>query len=301
MIATGSVSDRPAKDEERSPALVLLPGSMGYGPSLAAFGAELGKVAHVIAIRYPDLASVLAGQGSVDVMADSAMDQINAAHPRGEIRLLAYSLGGGVAFEVVTRLIAAGRSVEFLGILDTSIEASESRYQETLSRTLQRIRSHRTTVHRLLCRAVAKCVARLHGEVRFCRFLDETVWNKFATTRFMLRLELEETLRMQAFRRWVARPKRRLPITGTVFRCNRRGTPSLGWDRLFAKVDVIPIAGGHLDLVIEPHLTVNGPVIKRAITSSFSRREPPARHAADSAVTAARPRLRRGRSGMHRG
>ena len=192
VIATGSVSDRPAKDEERSPALVLLPGSMGYGPSLAAFGAELGKVAHVIAIRYPDLASVLAGQGSVDVMADSAMDQINAAHPRGEIRLLAYSLGGGVAFEVVTRLIAAGRSVEFLGILDTSIEASESRYQETLSRTLQRIRSHRTTVHRLLCRAVAKCVARLHGEVRFYRFLDETVWNKFATTRFILRLELED-------------------------------------------------------------------------------------------------------------
>ena len=44
---------------------------------------------------------------------NSAMDQINAAHPRGDIRLLAYSLGGGVAFEVVTRLIAAGRSVNF--------------------------------------------------------------------------------------------------------------------------------------------------------------------------------------------
>ena len=270
-IATGSLSDRPARDEEHSPALVLLPGSMGYGPSLAAFGAELGKVAHVIPIRYPDLASVLAGQGSVDAMANSALDQINAAHPRGEIRLLAYSLGGAVAFEVGTRLIAAGRSVEFLGILDTSIEAGGSHYQEALSRTLQRIRSHRTTVHRLLCRAVAKRVARLHREVRFCRFLDATVWSKFATTRFMLRLELEETLRMQAFRRWVARPKLRLPITGTIFRCSRRGTLSLGWDRLFAKVDVIPIAGGHLDLVIEPHLTVNGPVIKQAIASSYSQ------------------------------
>jgi thioesterase domain-containing protein len=87
----------------------------------------------------------------------------------------------------------------------------------------------------------------------------------------MLRLELEEVLRMQAFSRWVARPKRRLPITGTIFRCNRRGTPSLGWDPLFAKLDVIPIAGGHLDLVIEPHLAVNGPVIKRAVASSYSR------------------------------
>jgi thioesterase domain-containing protein len=245
---------------------------MGYGPSLAAFGVELGKVAHVIPIRYPDLASVLAGQGSIDVMADSALDQINAAHPRGEIRLLGYSLGGGVAFEVATRLIAAGRSVEFFGILDTSIESSGSRnYAETFSRTLQRIRSHRTTVHRMLCRAVAKCVVRLHWEVGFCRFLDAPVSRKFATTRFMLRLELEEILRMEAFRRWVTHPKRRLPITGTIFRCNRRGTPALGWDSVFAKVGVIPIAGGHLDLVIEPHLAVNGPVIKQAIASSYSR------------------------------
>ena len=156
-----------------------------------------------------------------------------------------------------------------------------------MSRTLQRIRSHRTSVYRLLCRAVAKYVARSHGEASLCRFLDAPVLRKFANTRFMLRLELEETLRMRAFGRWVARPKQLLPITGTIFRCSRRGTPSLGWDRLFAKVDVVPIAGGHLDLVIEPHLTVNGPVIKQAIASSYSGREPPVRHSADRAETAA--------------
>jgi acyl-CoA synthetase (AMP-forming)/AMP-acid ligase II/thioesterase domain-containing protein len=287
VIATGSVSDRPARDEESAAALVLLPGSMGYGPSLAAFAAELGKVAHIIPVRYPDLGSVLAGQGSIEVMADSALDQINAAYPRGEIRLLGYSLGGGVAFEVATRLIAAGRSVQFLGVLDSSIESSGNSHEERLSRTLQRIRSHRTSLYRLLCRAVAKCVARLHWEERFCRLLDAPVLRKFATTRFMLRLELEETLRMRAFGRWVAHPKRPLPITGTIFRCSRRGAPSLGWDRLFAKVNVIPIAGGHLDLVIEPHLSVNGPLIKQAIASSYSGREPPVRQAVNRADTAA--------------
>jgi thioesterase domain-containing protein len=201
--------------------------------------------------------------------------------------LLGYSLGGSVAFEVATRLIAAGRSVEFLGVLDSSIESSRSSHEEKLSRMLQRIRSHRTSVYRLLCRAVAKCVARLHGEARFCRFLDARVLRKFANTRFMLRLELEETLRMRAFGRWVAGPKQLLPITGTIFRCGGRGAPSLGWDRLFSKVDVIPIAGGHLDLVIEPHLSVNGPLIKQAIASSYSGQEPPLRHAADHAETAA--------------
>jgi thioesterase domain-containing protein len=87
----------------------------------------------------------------------------------------------------------------------------------------------------------------------------------------MLRLELEELLRMCAFGRWVADIKPRLPIKGTVFACHRPGvTPHLGWDFLFEQLDVIPIAGGHLDLVIEPHLSINRPAIERAIAVSCS-------------------------------
>jgi len=271
IVAAGGRSQRQQAAGELLPHLVMLPGSIGYGPSLAAFGAQLSKTAHVIPIRYPDLTSALTGCGSVDHMATLALEQINAVHPRGDIRLIGYSLGGGVAFEVAARLIAEGRSVKFLGILDTNIGPRRSDYRETLSRTLQRVRSHRVTMYRMLCRAIAKCVARLHWEVKFCRILDARIWTRLAGTRFMLKLELEEILRMQEFGRWVASAKSRLPITGTLFLCNRRGSPAhLGWDSLFAKLEVIPIAGGHLDLVIDPHLTVNRPVIERAITSSCS-------------------------------
>jgi acyl-CoA synthetase (AMP-forming)/AMP-acid ligase II/thioesterase domain-containing protein len=271
IVAAGGRSQRQQAAGEFLPHLVMLPGSIGYGPSLAAFGAQLSKTAHVIPIRYPDLTSALTGCGSVDHMATLALEQINAVHPRGDIRLIGYSLGGGVAFEVAARLIAEGRSVKFLGILDTNIGPRRSDYRETLSRTLQRVRSHRVTMYRMLCRAIAKCVARLHWEVKFCRILDARIWTRLAGTRFMLKLELEEILRMQEFGRWVASAKPRLPITGTLFLCNRRGSPAhLGWDSLFAKLEVIPIAGGHLDLVIDPHLTVNRPVIERAIKSSCS-------------------------------
>jgi acyl-CoA synthetase (AMP-forming)/AMP-acid ligase II/thioesterase domain-containing protein/acyl carrier protein len=270
-VTMGGRPERQQQDEELLPHLVILPGSMGYGPSMAAFGAQLSKAAHVIPIRYPDLASTLAGRGSIDDMATLALEQINAAQPRGDIRLIGYSLGGGVAFEVATRLIGQGRSVKFLGILDTNIGPRKSHYQETLSRTLQRIRSHRVTMYRMLCRAIARWVVRLRCEVEFCRILDARTWTHLASTRFMLRLELEEILRMQAFGRWLADTKRRLPITGTLFLCNRRGLPAhLGWDSLFAQLDVIPIAGGHLDLVVDPHLSVNRPVIERAIASSYS-------------------------------
>jgi acyl-CoA synthetase (AMP-forming)/AMP-acid ligase II/thioesterase domain-containing protein len=268
-VATRGRVERQHDDEEQLPSLVIMPGSMGYGPSMAAFGAQLSKVAHVIPIRYPDLPSTLAGRGSIDHMATMALEQVNAAQPRGDIRLIGYSLGGGVAFEVATRLIAAGRSVKFLGILDTNAGPRTRHHQETLSRTLQRIRSHRITLYRMFCRTVAKCVVRLGWEAKFCRIIDGKMWRHLASTRFMLKLELEEILRMQEFGRWRARPKSRLPITGTLFLCNRRGLPAhLGWDSLFTQLDVIPIAGGHLDLVVEPHLSVNRPVIERAIASS---------------------------------
>jgi non-ribosomal peptide synthetase component F/thioesterase domain-containing protein len=271
VVATGDRPQRQNQGEEVLPALVMLPGSMGYGPSLAAFGAQLSKVARVIPIRYPDLSSTLVGCGSLGDMTASALEQIKAVQPRGDIRLIGYSLGGGVAFEVARRLIAEGRSVKFIGILDTNVAPRTNDHRETLSRTLQRIRSHRVTMYRMLCRALAKCVVRLGWEVPFCRFLDAGIWQHFADTRFIFRLELEEILRMQAFALWVAGSKEPLPITGTLFACTRRGPPThFGWGPLFAQLDIIPIAGGHLDLVIEPHLSVNLPVIERVIASSCS-------------------------------
>jgi thioesterase domain-containing protein len=121
------------------------------------------------------------------------------------------------------------------------------------------------------CRAVSKWVARLGWQVKFCRLLESGIWTRFQATRFMLRLELEEILRMQAFNRWVAQAKPRLPITGTIFACNRHSCPpDLGWNSVFAQLEVIPISGGHLDLVIEPHLAINLPVIRRAVATSCS-------------------------------
>ena len=274
MIDAVAAVDRPMQqrpDHQILPGLVILPGSMGYGPSMAAFGAQLSKVARVIPIRYPDLSWSLAGRDSVQEMAALAVEQINAAQPRGDVRMIGYSLGGGVAFEVAARLIEQGRAVKFLGILDTNVGPRRANHREAFSRTMQRIRSHRVTIYRMFCRSVAKLTARMGQEVRFCRLVDAMTWSGLANTRFMLKLELEELLRMRAFGRWLSDTKPRLPIKGTVFACHRPGvTPRLGWDALFENLDVIPIAGGHLDLVVEPHLSVNRPVIERAIAASSS-------------------------------
>ena len=176
-----------------------------------------------------------------------------------------------MAFEVARRLIAEGRSVKFIGILDTNVAPRTNDHRETLSRTLQRIRSHRVTMYRMFCRALAKCVVRLGRRRRSADFWMQGFGSILRTPASYSGSNSRRSCGCKRSPFGSRAPRSRLPITGTLFACTRRGPPThFGWGPLFAQLDIIPIAGGHLDLVIEPHLSVNLPVIERAVASSRS-------------------------------
>lgn len=256
--------------------LFLLPGSLGYGASLAALAASIREMAHVVPIRYPELAKILQGQDSVCDMAAAALEQINRVQPRGPVRLLGHSLGGAVAFEVATRLVASGRSVTFFGILDTSLMGERSSAWETLSRTVHRVRSNRVTASRMVCRAVAKAAVAIGREADLARMIDRRAKGQFSLTYFRLKQELQEVLRAKAYFRWLAEPKSTLPISAVLFRCERKKMPqALGWDRAFTHVDVVPTAGTHTDLVMPPYLTMNLHLIQKALSQAYSLTEFP--------------------------
>ena len=260
------------------PVLFLLPGSLGYGASLAAFAASMREMAQVVPIRYPELSKILNGQDSVRDMAAAALEQINRVQPRGHVRLLGHSLGGAVAFEVATQLVTSGRSVKFFGILDTSLMGERSSAWETLSRTVHRVRSNRVTASRMVCRAFAKLAVAIGREAHLARMIDRRAKGQFSLTSFRLKQELQEVLRARAYFRWLAEPKSTLPISAVLFRCERKKMPqALGWDRAFTHVEVIPTAGTHTDLVMPPYLTMNLHLVQNALAQAYSSAEFPER------------------------
>ncbi|MBZ9762942.1 AMP-binding protein [Mesorhizobium sp. CA8] len=274
VVAAQAAASGKAAPEHNPPLLFLFPGSVGYGPSLAAFSSAMGRTAKVVPIRYPSLALILRGQSDLASMADAAVQQINRAQPSGHVRLLGHSLGGAVALEVAVRLLEAGRSVKFIGILDTSLEGERSRLWDTVTRTMRRLRSNRISFQRVACRALAKIAVRMGCEVRLARAIDRYTEGQFNGACFRVKLELQEVLRAQAFFRWLAEPKVALPIQGTLFRCARPGmSRAIGWDQVFRDLQVIPIVGTHIDLVVEPHVATNRPLIEKAVLQTYTRAE----------------------------
>lgn len=253
-----------------APILFLLPGSIGYGLREGVFANAIRPVAKVVSIKYPDLKGMLAGNNTVTSIADIAVEQIQRNQPVGDIRLLGHSFGGSVGFEVAARLLKAGRTVSFLGILDTVIVEEPRDYQKTLSRIVRRVRTNRINVKQVACRTLAKVTCKLGYEAQLFRLIERYSQKKFNTTCFRIKFELQEILRTKACYQWIDGPKTALPLHGTLFRCDCKGVPpSLGWDCWFASLDVIPVVGDHADLILEPHLSNNLPLIAKALSQTY--------------------------------
>ena len=210
-----------ASESRSPPTLFLLPGSIGYGPSMAAFATAIrGRSGHPYQIpgsqKHPRRKEYGCQHGRRRRRADPAEPICRRYSPSRPFARWA------VRFEVAARLLEAGRVVKFLGILDTSIVNERRDYRETFARVVRRVRTNRINVSRVACRALAKVTCAIGCEARLAWILDRYSRRKFDATCFRIKLELQEVLRSRAFFQWLASPKPAVPINATLFRCDQR-------------------------------------------------------------------------------
>jgi thioesterase domain-containing protein len=98
--------------------IFLVPGILGDEPKLAEFRRSLIDKIHFETLRVLDIDQPGRILSRMSAVAADLVRKINDIQPEGPLYLAGYSMGGMLAFEAASALVASGRDVRLVGILD---------------------------------------------------------------------------------------------------------------------------------------------------------------------------------------
>jgi acyl-coenzyme A synthetase/AMP-(fatty) acid ligase/thioesterase domain-containing protein/acyl carrier protein len=254
--------DQCLKDLRTIPAdarrpLFLLPGVGKDEPRLVRFRAACARDLHIEPIDYGDWPEWLAPGFDLTQIVAQIVAAIEAEAPDGPIFLAGYSLGGEIAYAVAMALSSVGRTIAFLGVLDTNISTDEptsGRWQRVtaavrrgesasvIASYLSRWFSHLSGPLRLRL-IVRFCRARLPGDLGF-----------------YLHWHIRRSVLTHLVKTWwtqIPSPIPQLHVPATLFRSTKHradASDDLGWREICPNIAVIPVDGDHYTMLETPNL-----------------------------------------------
>jgi thioesterase domain-containing protein/acyl carrier protein len=224
----------------------LLPGVFGDEPLLANLRRALADCLRFELVELPELEHPAGVLADMAASGDHAAREIARRQPHGDIVLAGYSFGGGVAFEATRCLVAAGRTVSHLIILDTLFELHDAE-------------PRRITVRSLVGRAAMTLAVR--DELRplilalITRFLPDEV---VATRRRLL-----GRFRRRAIAGWRPAPTRASVVLAASDDLTAAAHGK--WRGLCPDLHTIRLPCRHLDVLGPAAMAIMAPALKRAI------------------------------------
>jgi thioesterase domain-containing protein len=213
--------------------------------------------------------------GSMDDVVTRLVRMITEVQPEGPYRLAGWSAGGVFAYGVAQRLVATGRAVEFVGLLDTfypsqTLEldtplARQISVLEVLARDAGEIRPTPEALMALMADAGGRDLPAFIAECKARALLPETV-----TVARAEQVESRMALLKRWYREFVAGP---LPVSAHIFgsdEAEAAGDPRLGWQDVpgGAPFRLERVPGTHFTMWTKGNVEVAGAVISRAIRAS---------------------------------
>jgi thioesterase domain-containing protein len=197
-----------------------------------------------------------------DVLLGSVVAQINQAAPTGPVTLLGYSYGGRVALMAAHRLIALGRDISLIGIIDTEIFVRAISAAERTQIRLHHLRQEISGTYAFagLAGVVGFVAARyLHDVVGPARARRSTTLRHSLLSRrssIVLDRWMGMMLRLEAAAQWRAQklpPLHHVPTM--LFRSEDHGPDApedLGWRECCPDVQTVLMRGDH-ETILDPN------------------------------------------------
>ncbi|MDB5761903.1 MAG: AMP-dependent synthetase [Herminiimonas sp.] len=237
-------------DDSEVPVVFLMPGIQSDDPALVQFRAAFRKNIRFKMVDYPGWSQTIAAGGGFDAIADSVFAKICAEPACDVYRLAGYSFGGIVAFEVAHRLVASGRRVDFLGLLDSR------RWDLTRPDLLSRLYPFLRKPHHLPVDFLRWTISMLIRRRRYAplSFMERLLMLRPTKLAFRYKRGLTKELRYQALLQWKPKP---LNVPTTLFLSDEQwpGEPdNYGWDSLCNMLTIVHIGGTHASIMSVPYL-----------------------------------------------
>jgi thioesterase domain-containing protein len=217
------------------------------------------------------------------------VEQIKANAPLGPLLLAGYSLGGHVAYLAAEALVSAGRSIRFLGILDTGTESPPASPISGARRLYHQLQTLLSAIPRKnVDAALAGYIARRLTSTNRRRILQIAV--PFARVRlpvrlsYQLRHHLQKELQLNLVQSWLSRSPSitpQLDVPTVLFRSDddlADYSDDLGWRKLCPNLTITPVLGNHHTMFETPNLEILCDRFISAVSSKeqvFARYEKP--------------------------
>ena len=272
-----AVIDGP--EDGRAPTFVLMRAGTGERPTFIAHDISGGVLALLpLAMRLQTDRPVYGLQARgldcrhqpdtrVEEMADSCVQAIRTSSHRAAYTLIGYSFGGLVALEIARRLTALGAQIDLLAMIDAHLDHSclpaRQRWRFLIGRPIRYLRL-----------ALASPRRRLPGYSRnlWRRALNAVDVDPPGAARSLPpRLRQVERAGWEALRAYRPRPYEGDAALLIADFSPRYPDPAEIWPRVVrGRVDVERFAGGHIDVVTEPHLKTLAARLSELIAGSPS-------------------------------
>lgn len=225
-------------------------------PSMRHFTGPLGP-GYRIEVRYPDRpGGRFDVSRSIEEMTVPLLESVRASHPSGPYLIAGYSIGGLLAYELATRLIAVGEEVSWLGMLDSASSGAFRRRPSQRQLLLHYAsRGPRVLVHQCrsaLRRELQAVRVRLHPDPYT---FDHRGANAVASRYTPAGLDGH------------------LAVFATDAMVIDQGFgPALGWKDVHkGTVEIHRVPGTHESLLLQPHVKVLAEVFARSLKGSVER------------------------------